>query len=154
MSLPSLVPHRGRRLAVTARILSAVVFSFVCYLCIGIPLAVLPGFAHLDLGYSTIVAGLAVSAQYLATLLSRPHAGRMADAMGPKRTVVAGLVVLALSGLFLALAALVPTIPALALALILLSRLGLGFAESWVSTGSITWGIGGIGGEHTARVIS
>jgi MFS family permease len=154
MSLPSLVPHRGRRFAVTARILSAVVFSFVCYLCIGIPLAVLPGFAHLDLGYSTIVAGLAVSAQYLATLLSRPHAGRMADAMGPKRTVVAGLIVLAISGLFLALAALVPKIPVLSLTLILLSRLGLGFAESWVSTGSITWGIGGIGGEHTARVIS
>jgi len=154
MSLPSLVPHRGRRFAVTARILSSVVFSFVCYLCIGIPLAVLPGFAHIDLGYSTIIAGLAVSAQYLATLLSRPHAGRMADAMGPKRTVVAGLIVLALSGLFLALGAVVPKMPALSLALILMSRLGLGFAESWVSTGAITWGIGGIGGEHTARVIS
>ena len=89
MSLPSLVPHRGRRYAVTARILSAVVFSFLCYLSIGIPLAVLPGYVHNDLGYSTVLAGLAVSAQYLATLLSRPHAGRMADAMGPKRTVVA-----------------------------------------------------------------
>jgi MFS family permease len=154
MSLPPLVPTRGRRFAVTARILSSVVFSFACYLCIGIPLAVLPGFAHLDLGYSTIIAGLAVSAQYLATLLSRPHAGRMADAMGPKRTVVAGLVVLAISGLFLALGAIVPKIPGLSLTLILLSRLGLGFAESWVSTGAITWGIGGIGGEHTARVIS
>lgn len=154
MSLPSLVPQRGRRFAVTARILSAVVFTFICYLCIGIPLAVLPGFAHLTLGFSTVLAGLAVSAQYLATLLSRPHAGRMADAMGPKRTVIAGLVVLALAGLFLALAALVPKIPALSLVLILLSRLGLGFAESWVGTGSITWGIGGIGGEHTARVIS
>src|SRR4051812_6070941 len=154
MSLPSLVPHRGRRFAVIARILSAVVFTFVCYLCIGIPLAVLPGFAHLDLGYSTIIAGLAVSAQYLATLLSRPHAGRMADAMGPKRTVIVGLVVLASSGVFLALAALVPAMPAVSMVLILLSRLGLGFAESWVSTGAITWGIGGIGGEHTARVIS
>jgi MFS family permease len=154
MSLPSLVPHRGRRYAVTARILSAVVFSFLCYLSIGIPLAVLPGYVHNDLGYSTVLAGLAVSAQYLATLLSRPHAGRMADAMGPKRTVVAGLIVLALSGLFLALGALAPGMPVLSLALILMSRLGLGFAESWVSTGAITWGIGGIGGEHTARVIS
>ncbi|QWT18813.1 MFS transporter [Bacillus sp. NP157] len=154
MSLPDLVPQRGRRLAVTARILSAVVFSFVCYLNIGIPLAVLPGFVHNNLGYSTVIAGLAVSAQYLATLLSRPHAGRMADAMGPKRTVVAGLIVLALSGLFLSLGALVPGMPGLSLGLLLMSRLGLGFAESWVSTGAITWGIGGIGGEHTARVIS
>ncbi len=59
MSLPSLVPHRGRRFAVTARILSAVVFSFVCYLSIGIPLAVLPGFVHNELGYTTVLAGLA-----------------------------------------------------------------------------------------------
>jgi MFS family permease len=154
MSLPPLVPSRGRRFAVTARILSAVVFSFVCYLCIGIPLAVLPGFAHLDLGYSTIVAGLAISAQYLATLLSRPHAGRMADAMGPKRTVIAGLVVLVVSGVFLACAGLAQASAGLSMALVILSRLGLGFAESWVSTGSITWGIGGMGGEHTARVIS
>jgi len=154
MSLPPLVPSRGRRFAITARILSSVVFTFVCYVCIGIPLAVLPGFAHLDLGYSTIIAGLAVSAQYLATLLSRPHGGRMADAMGPKRTVISGLVVLTCAGLFLALAALVPTMPALSMALILLSRFGLGFAESWIGTGAITWGIGAVSGEHTARVIS
>src|SRR3954471_5994226 len=133
MSLPPLVPTRGRRFAVTARILSSVVFSFVCYLCIGIPLAVLPGFAHLDLGYSTIVAGLAISAQYLATLLSRPHAGRMADAMGPKRTVIAGLVVLVVSGVFLACAGLAQASAGLSMALVILSRLGLGFAESWVS---------------------
>ncbi|MDY1546735.1 MFS transporter [Luteibacter sahnii] len=154
MSLPSLVPHRGRRFAITARILSAVVFTFVCYLGIGIPLAVLPGFVHGGLGYSTVLAGLAVSVQYAATLLSRPHAGRMADAMGPKRAVVAGLIVFAIAGLFLALAALVPKTPVLSLALIILSRFGLGFAESWVGTGCIAWGIAGIGGEHTARVIS
>jgi MFS family permease len=144
----------GRRYGVTARILSTVVFTFACYLCIGIPLAVLPGFVHNDLGYSTIIAGLAISSEYLATLLSRPQAGRMSDAMGPKRTVVAGLIVLALSGLFLALGAAARTMPALSLALVLVSRLGFGFAESWVGTAAITWGIGGIGGEHTARVIS
>lgn len=154
MSLPPLVPRRGRRFAVTARILSAVAFTFVAYLGVGIPLAVLPGFVHGDLGYSTVLAGLAVSVQYVATLLSRPHAGRMADAMGPKRAVVAGLIVLGLAGLFLVLAALVPTTPALSLGLILLSRFGLGFAESWVGTGCIAWGIAGMGGEHTSRVIS
>ncbi|TCV95900.1 putative MFS family arabinose efflux permease [Luteibacter rhizovicinus] len=153
-ALPDLVPHRGRRFAVTARILSAVVFSFVCYLNIGIPLAVIPGFVHLDLGYATVWAGLAVSVQYLATLLSRPHAGRWADVVGPKKTVCFGLGALALSGVFLVGCALAQSLPAASLALLLCSRLALGFAESWVSTGSITWGIGGIGGEHTARVIS
>src|ERR1700742_97935 len=113
MAPPSPIPQR--RSAVTARILSTVVFTFVCYLSIGIPLAVLPGFVHNDLGFSTIIAGLAISSQYLATLVSRPHAGRMADAMGPKRTVVAGLIVLALAGLFLALGAVVPTMPVLSL---------------------------------------
>jgi MFS family permease len=148
------IPPSERRFGVTAQILSTVVFTFACFLCIGVPLAVLPGFVHNDLGYSTIIAGLAISSQYLATLLSRPQAGRMSDAMGPKRTVVAGLIVLVVSGLFLALGAAARSMPVLSLALILISRLGLGFAESWVGTAAITWGIGGIGPEHTARVIS
>ncbi|MBB3225981.1 MFS family permease [Luteibacter sp. Sphag1AF] len=153
-ALPDLVPHRGRRFAITARILSAVVFSFLCYLSIGIPLAVIPGFVHMDLGYATVWAGLAVSVQYLATLLSRPHAGRLADIMGPKKTVCIGLGVLAVSGVFLVGCGLLRHAPLASMGMLLGSRLALGFAESWVSTGSITWGIGGIGGEHTARVIS
>lgn len=43
------------------RILSFVYFTFVCYVSIGLPLAVLPPYVHYRMGYSAALAGLAVS---------------------------------------------------------------------------------------------
>jgi MFS family permease len=119
-----------------------------------LPLAVLPSFVHVDLAYSSVVAGLAISVQYLATLLSRPYAGRTADAWGPKRTVLCGLVACGASGLLVALAGVFSGVAWLSLLTLILGRLVLGFGESWVSTGAIMWGIGQVGPSHTARVIS
>ncbi len=70
-------------LAVTLRIVSIVVFSFLLFLAIGLPLAILPGYVHDDLGYGSVIAGLAISIQYLATLFTRPLAGKLADSMAP-----------------------------------------------------------------------
>ena len=42
------------------------------------------------MGFSAFWAGLVISLQYFATLLSRPHAGRYADLLGPKKIVVFG----------------------------------------------------------------
>jgi MFS family permease len=61
-------------------------FNFASYLTIGLPLAVLPGYVHDVMGFSAFWAGLVISLQYFATLLSRPHAGRYADLLGPKRS--------------------------------------------------------------------
>lgn len=66
------------------RIVSVVMFNFASYLTIGLPLAVLPGYVHDVMGFSAFWAGLVISLQYFATLLSRPHAGRYADLLGPK----------------------------------------------------------------------
>ena len=63
-------------------------FTFVVYLTIGLPLAVLPGFVHNTLGYNSVLAGLIISVQYFSTLVSRPHAGRYADQLCPKRVVI------------------------------------------------------------------
>ncbi len=63
-------------------------FNFASYLTIGLPLAVLPGYVHDVMGFSAFWAGLVISLQYFATLLSRPHAGRYADLLGPKKIVV------------------------------------------------------------------
>ncbi len=68
------------------RIISIVVFTCICYLSIGLPLAVLPGYIHYQLGYSTFVAGIVISLQYISTLVSRPHAGRYTDIWGPKKS--------------------------------------------------------------------
>lgn len=140
--------------ALTARIVAIAFFTFICYLAIGLPLAVLPGYVHGQLGYGSVLAGLAISVQYAATLLSRSHAGRMADTVGPKQTAVVGMAACAVSGVFLLLAYAFERSAWLSLSAIIASRLALGFGESWVGTGAATWAIARVGPLHTARVIS
>ncbi|HTK02576.1 MAG TPA: MFS transporter, partial [Bordetella sp.] len=155
MSRPSIPGDREPRgSSVTLQVVSIVFFTFLCYLVIGLPMAVLPGYVHGDLGYGSVLAGMVISVQYLATLLSRSHAGRMADTVGPKQTVMIGLAACAASGVFLLLANAWSHTPALSLAALMVGRLVLGFGESWVGTGCITWGIGRVGAAHTAKVIS
>jgi MFS family permease len=150
----STAADHGRQSGVLLSILSTVAFTFIAYLTIGLSLAVLPGFVHNNLGLSAMLAGLAISVQYVATLVSRPNVGRMADAKGPKRTVMTGLTLCAISGALLLLGALSAHWPWLSLGLIFVARLALGCAESCVGTGAITWGMGQVGHQHTARVIS
>src|SRR5450830_1739942 len=126
--------------AVIVQILSTVLFTFLAYMTIGIPLAVLPGYVHLDLGYSSFIA--------------RAQAGRMVDTIGPKKTVMRGMLACIASGAFLILAAWSAELPWLSLTMILISRFCLGIGESLVGTGAIIWGIGRIGAAHTARMIS
>ncbi|EJL85799.1 MFS transporter [Pantoea sp. GM01] len=136
------------------RILSVIVFTFFCYLSVGLPLAVLPGFVHNQLGFSSFIAGLIISLQYFATLLSRPHSGRLADRFGPKRVVMMGLVFCGMSGVLSIIAALCSDVPMLSLALLAAGRLFLGVGESFSSTGSTLWGMNIVGPLQTARVIS
>ncbi|MGB7136150.1 MAG: MFS transporter, partial [Acidobacteriaceae bacterium] len=117
-------------------------------------MAVLPAVVHLQLRYNTVLAGLAVSAQYVATVISRPQSGRMADRAGARRTVLFGLVICGCSGLVLCWSGFLLGAPLACLGLILVSRLILGYGESWLATGSSLWGIGRVGPEHTAQVIS
>ena len=139
---------------VTLQIVSVVMFTFIGYLTIGIPLAVLPGYVHDDLGYGSVLAGLVISLQYLATLLARPYAGRVIDGLGPKRAVLYGMAGSAASGLFMLLSVAIQGWPALSLASLLVGRLVLGAAESLVGSAAIGWGIGRVGAPHTAKVIS
>src|ERR1700728_1186879 len=138
----------------TLRILPTSLQIFLCYFAIGLPMAVLPSVVHLQLHFNTILAGVAISAQYVATVLSRPQAGRMADSVGARRTVLSGLIASAASGLVLFFSGFLHILPRACLALILFSRLILGFGESWLATGASLWGIARVGQEHTARVIS
>jgi MFS family permease len=140
--------------APTLRIIATSVLIFVCYFTIGLQLAVVPGFVHLQLGYHAVVAGLAISAQYVATLSSRPIAGRMGDSVGAKQTTCSGLLVCATSGLVLVVSAWLMGDPLASLCVLIVSRLSLGFGESWVATGATLWGMGHVGAAYTAQVIS
>jgi MFS family permease len=137
------------------RIIGYVFFTFICYLDIGLPLAVLPAYVHLRLGYHASLAGLVISIQYIATFLSRPWAGRISDHAGAKIAVIWGMAACTGSGVLLLGAASLHRNPAwLSLASLLASRLVLGVGESLGSTGATLWGITAVGQDHTARVIA
>lgn len=140
--------------SVTLQILSIVFYTFIAFLCIGLPIAVLPGHVHDVLGYSAIVAGLTIGIQYLATLLSRPMAGRLADSLGTRRTIAYGLAGIGVSGLLTWGSALLVSVPLASLMLLLVARVLLGIAQGLIGVGTLSWGIGQVGAEHTARVIS
>ncbi|MFK3771251.1 MFS transporter [Pseudomonas sp. NPDC089406] len=148
------MPDSPRPLAVTLQVVSIVLFTFIGYLNIGIPLAVLPGYVHNQLGFSAVIAGLVISVQYLATLLSRPTASRIIDNLGSKKAVMWGLAGCGLSGVFMLACHFLTPWPWLSLACLLVGRLVLGSAESLVGSGSIGWGIGRVGADNTAKVIS
>jgi MFS family permease len=153
-SSPASAPAELVRRGSTWHIVSFVYFTFICYLSIGLPIAVLPPYVHLRMGYSAALAGLVISIQYIATLASRPWAGRISDRAGAKVSVLWGMAACSASGaLLMAAAALRPT-PWLSISVLILSRLVLGVGESLGSTGSTLWGITSAGQEHTAKVIS
>ncbi|MDD2058264.1 MFS transporter [Pseudomonas sp. GD03860] len=147
-------PVPASTLPVTLQILSIVFYTFIAFLCIGLPIAVLPGYVHDQLGFSAVIAGLTIGLQYLATLLSRPMAGRIADGQGTKRAIIYGLIGIAASGALTALSALTVELPLLSLLVLLGGRVLLGLAQGLIGVATLSWGIGAVGAEHTARVIS
>ena len=151
---PALPRSRELPGGVIARILPTVSFTFVCYLTVGIPLAILPMHVHLQLGYGTVLAGLVISTQYVATVVSRPRVGRMVDVFGPKRLVLLGLFACAASGALTFAAAFFNSFALVCLLLLLTGRLLLGVGESMVGTGATMWSLGRVGSQHIAKVIS
>jgi MFS family permease len=106
------------------------------------------------MGYSAVLAGLVISIQYIATLASRPWAGRISDRAGAKVSVLWGMGACTTSGVMLVVASLLHLVPWLSISALIASRLILGVGESLGSTGSTLWGITSAGQESTAKVIS
>lgn len=138
----------------TLLILSLVIFSFISFVCIGIPLAALPGYVHGELGFSTTVAGIVIGIQYLATLLCRPWSGTIGDTLGAKKTVVLGMLICMASGALLMLSAWLQEWTLASLLVMLVSRILLGFTQSLIGISAISWGITQLGAQNTARMIS
>jgi MFS family permease len=141
-------------LRINLSILAIVCFNFAAYVCNGLPLAVLPGYVLNNLGMTSVFAGLVIGVQYLATLLSRPLAGNLADRLGAKRSVVYGLTGLILSGAMTSAAIHLHSLPWLGLPLLLGGRVVLGMSSAMISTPSCAWAIGACGAPHTAKVMS
>ena len=155
MMSPQTAPPSVSSNASAWQIISFTSLSFVVYLAIGLPLAILPEYVHMRMGYHASLAGLVISIQYIATFLSRPWAGRISDHQGAKISVLWGMGACTLSGFLMLGAAALHRNPAwLSLTSLIASRLVLGVGESLGSTGATLWGISSAGPEHTAKVIS
>jgi MFS family permease len=152
--MPATQPAAPSSLSITLQIVSIVFYTFIAFICIGLPIAVIPGYVHGELGFSAVIAGITIGSQYLATLLSRPMAGRMSDNVGTKRAIVLGLSGILLSGVLTFIATLMQSLPLLSLGILIVSRLLLGVAQGLIGVGTISWCMGAVGAEHTARSIS
>jgi len=141
-------------LNVRSTITGFVAFTFIGYFTIGLALAVLPIFIHHQLGYSTMIAGIVISLQYVTTFVLRGYAGNIVDKQGPKPAVLLGMIGFALSGILLFTAYLFRDLPALSLGTLVLTRLMTGFAEGLIGASPVNWAILAVGDKHTGRAIS
>ncbi|WP_343565886.1 MFS transporter [Sphingobacterium sp.] len=139
---------------VNKKILGYVSLTFLGYFTIGLSLATLPIFIHQILGFNTIIAGLVISVQYIATFLLRGYAGKIVDTKGPKVSVLRSMLFFTLSGILLLFVFLFRSQPLISLSLLLITRLFTGIAEGLVGASPINWALMELGDEHAAKAIS
>ena len=140
--------------SVKFKIASYVLFTFFGYLCIGLPLAILPIFITKSLGYSTLMAGIVISLQYVATFLTRGWSGTLVDKYGPRLSVYVSMACLGVSGVLLSLAYIFREYSVLALGILVITRLITGCGEGFIGASPINWAMLVAGDKHTATVIS
>jgi MFS family permease len=105
--------------------------AFLGYAAIGATIQVMPDYVHGRFAGSTFQAGLAVTVGFLATMLARPIAGRIADQRGARGVVLGGAMLATAGGLGHLLAP--------SFAVLIAARLLLGAGEGALFTASIGW---------------
>lgn len=129
-----------------ARLFCAVLFG---YFALGATLQVLPTFVPARLHGGPILVGTAVGIAFLATALSRPIAGRIADAGRARPVVLVGGACIALGGIGQYLAGQIGTG---GIVLLLVARLVMGAGEAALFSGAQPWVLAGIPAARRGRI--
>jgi MFS family permease len=128
--------------------------TFTGFFTIGLSFPVLPLHIHDTLGMSPTVVGIAAGAQFAAALVSRLWSGTLTDTRGTKLSMQVGMLIAVLGGiLYHASLLLLPT-PNQSVAVLILARLLIGCAESFIVTGALAWGVMLVGGQNAGMVIA
>jgi MFS family permease len=146
-----LANHQTDSMAALMPIMAAV---FIAFLVIGIALPVLPLHVHRGLGFGTFLVGLVAGSEFAAAIASRVWAGRQADASGPKRAVIVGLLIAAGSGLLYLVSLRFVAAPAIAVTVLVLGRALLGVAESFIIVGAQSWALALLGVRNTSKALA
>jgi MFS family permease len=119
--------------------------TFCGLVAVGSVLPVLPRYVRGPLGSTDLAVGVVIGAYAITGLLLRPVAGRFADTRGRKPLVLAGAIVLSLSGLLY--------LPHLGLAELICARLVLGVGEGTLYTAGSAWIVDLAPAERRGRVL-
>jgi MFS family permease len=136
-------------------VISPIIISvFAIYLTIGMTLGILPNYIRYNLKGSTLMVGVIVGLQSLATLLTRAYAGKITDTKGAKHSNHTGALLIILAAISYLIYTLLNEHLEFALCLIILARIIHGASESLAITGALTWGIGLVGPEKSGKVMT
>lgn len=136
------------------RRLAPQLITVTAFFCItGAGLATVPLFVAQDLGLGPAAIGVISGAQFVAAIALRLAAGRFADRKGPKQTLVAGLQMAVLAGMVCLAAWFLREAALAAAGVLLVGRVVLGGAESFVMAGGQTWTLALSGPLRAAQVI-
>ncbi|WP_244191946.1 MFS transporter [Komagataeibacter swingsii] len=123
-------------------------------LAMGVALSALPLELQSRFACGTTMIGVIMGIQSVATVLSRPQAGRMADRLGGRGTLLCGLLCTACSALAYSLA-LVPVMsPAMQQAMIVAGRMAMGLGEGLMVTGGGVWAVTMVGSARAGAAMS
>lgn len=136
-----------------ARIAPTVWAVFFCFVGIGATISVIPVYVSAQLGFGSFIVGMVVASQYVAMLLARPAAGGMVDTNGPNIALQRGSLFFLLAGTGYLLSARADG-AAIKLAVLVVARLMLGIAESYIVTGALAWAIRHAGPSHAGKVMA
>ncbi|WP_413732526.1 MFS transporter [Sodalis sp. RH20] len=136
------------------RLMLLMAILFVSYLCVAIPLPVIPVFVTGKLGFGNVYAGLGVGVAFLSTVLTRGYAGNLADRRGARYAVRMGLGFYTCGALISSGAGFLPYAPWLAYLVLIAGRLLVGLGESLAGVGIILWGVGLVGPARSGQVLA